>query len=258
MSAARWRSSARVFRCRTEGRGRAGGRDQGTRGQGDKGTRGQGDKGTRGQGDKGMRDFGQARAQRSEERAQRSPDQCSKTRRHRAIDPALRLRLRNRRGAAGARLARSLSPCLLVSLSPSPPTIQRRMHRTTESTSPTQSAYPALSPPVKVSLVTLPAHPCPYLPGRMSRSRAFWGGRVDPGVYHKLMDANFRRSGRLVYQPVCRGCRACQSIRVPVAAFKPDKSQRRCRRKNEDLVVTVGEPQATDEKFELYRRYQIK
>jgi arginine-tRNA-protein transferase len=75
------------------------------------------------------------------------------------------------------------------------------------------------------------------------------------GVYHRFMDAGVRRSGRLVYQPVCRACRACVPIRVPVATFTPSKSQRRCRRRNEDLTVSAAEPVATDEKHELYRRY---
>jgi arginine-tRNA-protein transferase len=75
-------------------------------------------------------------------------------------------------------------------------------------------------------------------------------------VYQDLMDAGFRRSGRMVYQPVCRGCRACVPIRVPVARFRPGKSQRRCARRNADLHVTVARrPVPTDEKFALHRRY---
>ena len=40
--------------------------------------------------------------------------------------------------------------------------------------------YPALPPPVKVSLVTLGEHDCPYLPGRQSQSRALWAERPRP------------------------------------------------------------------------------
>ena len=110
---------------------------------------------------------------------------------------------------------------------------------------------------MKVSLVALGEHPCPYLPGRVSQSRAFWAEQMPPPLYHRFMDAGFRRSGKLVYQPVCRGCRACVSIRVPVATFRPGKSQRRCRRRNEDLVVAVAPAVATDEKYDLYRRYVV-
>lgn len=117
------------------------------------------------------------------------------------------------------------------------------------------SHFPALPPPAKVSLVTLGEHDCPYLPGRQSQSRALWAERMPGELYHRFMDAGFRRSGKLVYQPVCRRCRACMPIRVPVDSFRPTKSQRRCRRRNADLSVSVGQPEATDEKYELYRRY---
>ncbi len=117
--------------------------------------------------------------------------------------------------------------------------------------------YPSHPPPVRVSLVTLGEHDCPYLPGRRAMSRALWvSGAMEAGVYHRFMDAAFRRSGRLLYQPICAGCRACMQIRVPVETFEPSKSQRRCWRKNQDLSVEVGEPEATAEKFDLYRRYQ--
>jgi arginine-tRNA-protein transferase len=89
----------------------------------------------------------------------------------------------------------------------------------------------------------------------MSTSRALWAEQIPPGLYHRFMDAGFRRSGKLLYQPACRGCRACLPIRVPVATFRPDKSQRRSRRRNQDLIVSVSEPVATDEKFELYRKF---
>ena len=118
------------------------------------------------------------------------------------------------------------------------------------------SHYPALPAPVRLRLVTLPAHECPYLPGRMAMNRAFMVERLSAETYDKFMDAGFRRSGRVVYQPVCRGCRACVPIRVPVGPFHPGKSQRRCWRRNQDLVVSIDDsPTADDESFELYLRY---
>jgi arginine-tRNA-protein transferase len=80
---------------------------------------------------------------------------------------------------------------------------------------------------------------------------------MPPELYHRFMDAGFRRSGRLLYQPACAGCRECRPLRVPVALFRPSRSQRRGWRRNEDLTVTVGEPEATDERYDLYRRYVV-
>jgi arginine-tRNA-protein transferase len=70
------------------------------------------------------------------------------------------------------------------------------------------------------------------------------------------MNAAFRRSGCVIYQPACAGCRQCIPIRVPVKLFCPNKSQRRCLKRNEDLLVTVAAPEATPEKFNLYEKYQ--
>lgn len=116
-------------------------------------------------------------------------------------------------------------------------------------------AYPGLPAPVDVPLVSLPEHPCPYLPGRVAEDRAIWAGTMPAGLYEQFMDSGFRRSGRLIYQPICKGCRACMSIRVPVPTFDPDKSQRRCRRRNSDLTVTRHRPRFSDEKLELYQKY---
>ncbi len=86
-------------------------------------------------------------------------------------------------------------------------------------------------------------------------NRAFIADQIDPEIYHALMDSGFRRSGKLVYQPICKGCRACVPVRVPVNTFEPSASQRRCLRKNVDLKIEVGEPCATEEKYEVYQRY---
>lgn len=118
-----------------------------------------------------------------------------------------------------------------------------------------QCPYPAWNPRINVRLTVLPEHPCAYLPDRVAQSRAFWAERIDPLAYHDLMNAGFRRSGKLVYQPICRGCRSCLPLRVPVERFIASKSQRRVARRNEDLHVEVGPLEVSDEKWELYQRY---
>jgi len=120
----------------------------------------------------------------------------------------------------------------------------------------TFSHFPAIPPPVRLKLVTLSDHDCPYLPNRVARSRAFWADEIPPELYHRFMDAGFRRSGKVVYQPVCPGCRECVPIRVPVESFRASRSQRRCWTKNVDaLAVTCGPPRADDESYAMYLRY---
>jgi arginine-tRNA-protein transferase len=97
--------------------------------------------------------------------------------------------------------------------------------------------------------------PCPYLPGRRARQVVLLPTPLTQGLYHSLMDLNFRRLGPVFYRPACSGCDACRMIRVPVAAFSPSRAQRRCLRRNLDVRVETGTPLPTPEKHALYRRY---
>ncbi len=117
------------------------------------------------------------------------------------------------------------------------------------------SHWPGWPVPGGVRLPTLPDHDCPYLPGREMKSRAFFANNLPPLTYDVLMAAGFRRSGKLIYQPVCTGCRACVPLRIPVDEFQPSKSQRRAVRRNDDLVIDSEPNRATDEKWQIYRRY---
>lgn len=112
-----------------------------------------------------------------------------------------------------------------------------------------------LVPPIPIPLTTLPSHDCQYLPGRMATTRAFRIEQMPGEIYRRFMDAGFRRSGLVVYQQACEHCQECRPIRVLVDKFEPDKSQRRCARRNADLAVTFAKPELTDEKLDLYRRY---
>jgi len=120
------------------------------------------------------------------------------------------------------------------------------------------SHWPACPPPVRISLTQLSGHPCPYLPQREARDRAFLVDELPADIYHAFMDRGFRRSGKVVYQPTCSGCRQCVPIRTRVADFRASKSMRRCLRRNEDLSLEVGPLRPTQEKFDLYCRYQTR
>lgn len=108
---------------------------------------------------------------------------------------------------------------------------------------------------MNIRLTTLPEIDCPYLPGRRETVRAILASSIDGETYLAFMDAGFRRSGRMLYQPVCNNCQECRPIRIPTATFRPNASQRRCRIRNQDLTVTVAAPELTDEKTDLYARY---
>jgi arginyl-tRNA--protein-N-Asp/Glu arginylyltransferase len=96
---------------------------------------------------------------------------------------------------------------------------------------------------------------CPYLPAR--RFHAFQPDPAPPAAaYRQLMDHRFRRSGTVLYLPMCPGCHACQPVRVDTAAFRPRKAQRRCAARNRDLIVTWRPRGSDGERAALYARYQ--
>ena len=120
----------------------------------------------------------------------------------------------------------------------------------------TFSHFPSWPLPVRRQVTITPRHSCSYFPDRLSVFRAFEAEHVPPEEFQRLLDAGFRRSGSIIYQPMCGKCRDCVPIRVPTETFTPSKSQRRVRRKNADVVVSVSSPAPTAEKWELYERYQ--
>ncbi|MFI4969389.1 MAG: arginyltransferase [Lysobacterales bacterium] len=102
---------------------------------------------------------------------------------------------------------------------------------------------------------TLP-HPCGYFGGRTAQNIVIDPSAPQlPAIYDLAVQRGYRRAGGHVYHPQCGGCRACIACRVPVARFRPDRSQRRCLARNADLAVTLAAAGYTDEYFTLYRRY---
>ncbi len=102
---------------------------------------------------------------------------------------------------------------------------------------------------------TTPPHPCGYLPGRRAALEYEVVAEATPADYLARMEQGWRRFGHQLFHPVCKKCSACRSLRVPVAAFKPDRSQRRAAAANADTRLVVGEPRVTDEKLDLYDRF---
>ncbi len=103
--------------------------------------------------------------------------------------------------------------------------------------------------------VTSPA-PCPYLEGKTERK--VFTELKGPHAEHlneALGRIGFRRSQTVAYRPSCAGCQACVSVRVAAEAFRPSNSQKRNVKRNSDLVATECRPWATDEQFDLLRRY---
>ena len=85
-------------------------------------------------------------------------------------------------------------------------------------------------------------HRCGYYPDRAARNLV-----IDPTVdrreviYDALTAAGFRRAGDLIFRPHCRNCTACHATRVTVGKFRPNRSQKRCWSRNQDLTIRVSD-----------------
>ncbi len=107
-----------------------------------------------------------------------------------------------------------------------------------------------------IKLYATHEHPCSYLKDR-SATTIF----VDPmltmnaRIYSELSDFGFRRSGAHVYRPNCRSCHACIPVRIPVSLFEPNRTQKRCMKRNQDVITTLTDNINTDEHYELYENY---
>jgi arginyl-tRNA--protein-N-Asp/Glu arginylyltransferase len=93
---------------------------------------------------------------------------------------------------------------------------------------------------------------CEYLHDRIRRRECLYVAEIDADEAMKYLVAGWRRFGRTIYRPRCPGCNACRSLRVDAARFRPDRSQRRCRKANEGTVrLRIGTPKVTPEKVAL-------
>lgn len=113
-------------------------------------------------------------------------------------------------------------------------------------------------PNLPLPLLRGAVHDCSYLPGRPACEQYTFPdlAPVDATLYERMMNAGFRRAGRVFYRPSCPSCTECVPIRVPVDRFRPSRSQRRAIARNHDVTACVGAVSTDAEHYGLYRAYQ--
>jgi arginyl-tRNA--protein-N-Asp/Glu arginylyltransferase len=101
-----------------------------------------------------------------------------------------------------------------------------------------------------------PPSPCGYLPEQIWRLEYEHVATLNRQEYMQRLLQGWRRFGTALFRPRCLHCTACRSLRVVVDRFRPDRSQHRARKGNENVVeLRIGPPAVTRTKLALYDRY---
>jgi arginine-tRNA-protein transferase len=101
-----------------------------------------------------------------------------------------------------------------------------------------------------------PPSTCGYLPDQQWSLEYEMVASLTGEEYLARMLQGWRRFGGMLFRPRCQSCQACQSLRVDVARFRPNRSQRRVARTNEGQVqMRIGKPTVSRAKLQLYDRY---
>ncbi len=101
-----------------------------------------------------------------------------------------------------------------------------------------------------------PATPCGYLNDRDWQMEHMRMESISAAEYQMLMEEGWRHFGHWVFRPVCKTCRACRSVRIPVDRFLPNRSQKRIARENRGILEPVfGTPALEEEDLDLFDRW---
>jgi leucyl-tRNA---protein transferase len=110
---------------------------------------------------------------------------------------------------------------------------------------------------ISIPLFLSDKHPCSYLDDEVAQPAFVHPSfGMSAAVYSELIQMGFRRSGNDVYSPYCQSCSACIPVRLQVAEFTPNRSQKRCWQKNFNTRVTIKPAGFESAHYELYLRYQ--
>jgi arginine-tRNA-protein transferase len=101
-----------------------------------------------------------------------------------------------------------------------------------------------------------PPSPCSYLPAQRWSLEYEMVQDLSGADYLQRMLDGWRRFGGMMFRPRCPTCNQCRTLRVDVARFQPNRSQRRAWDRNHgEVEVHIGVPSVSRNKLRLYDRY---
>src|SRR5438132_13073 len=103
--------------------------------------------------------------------------------------------------------------------------------------------------------LTEPPRTCSYLPDRLASLDYRVMIDVSPEELEELLIRGWRRFGPIYFRPACSPCGECVSIRIPVDAFQPNKSQKRALAKIRRFKMEIAKPRVDEERLALYRAW---
>ena len=108
----------------------------------------------------------------------------------------------------------------------------------------------------KLRLYQSMPYSCPYIPSNTAHHYT-----TEPNLplttelYSQLINMGFRRAGDRIHKPNCSQCQQCVSLRIPVAKFSPNRTQRRISQNNSHLIIKLNTAPKHADYFALYDKY---
>ncbi|CAE10355.1 arginyltransferase [Wolinella succinogenes] len=97
--------------------------------------------------------------------------------------------------------------------------------------------------------------PCSYLKEERSLFRYFHIEECSSDLYQALLERGWRRFGKYFFVPICKNCKACLSVRKPLANLEFSRSFKRVLSKNRQTGLVIQRPMITEAHLKLYDRY---
>ena len=92
---------------------------------------------------------------------------------------------------------------------------------------------------------------CPYGLERIAVYHQAGFSFLPPALLEEFLAAGYRRNGNTIYAMRCPDCAACVPIRLAMETFCPCRNMRRVRQRNQDIEVSIGPLEVTQEKLQL-------